>query len=223
MNKRLFALVSLIAAGLIGAHCASGTGCTAYELEGGGKALICEDGNYVEWADGAPGSSCSVTENEDGTVLLSCEDGTSATISDGAPCRATQREDGPYVLECADGSWLPYDQTIDVDGDGYSPGQGDCDEARDDIFPGQTEVCDDVDNDCDGLTDGEDPGLDWTTGVQAYPDEDLDGAGAKVRPPGPALSVRVSPPPVRIATMATRWSIRGSPRSATTSMTTVMG
>ena len=43
----------------------------------------------------------------------------------------------------------------DVDGDGA--GCGDCDDADPSNFPGNREICDGQDNDCDGLIDGDDP------------------------------------------------------------------
>ena len=39
----------------------------------------------------------------------------------------------------------------DTDGDGYTPDEGDCDDGDPDVHPGADEVCDDVDQDCDGL------------------------------------------------------------------------
>lgn len=78
---------------------------------------------------------------------------------------------------------------VDTDGDGYgsgssttsctSPGSeyvtvdGDCDETSYDVNPGATEVCDSVDNNCDGSTDGADAAdqTDW------YEDVDGDGYG----------------------------------------------
>ncbi len=61
---------------------------------------------------------------------------------------------------------------VDMDGDGYSPSDGDCDDADPDINPGAAEVCDDIDNDCDGGVDNDaDDGQYW------YPDEDGDGYG----------------------------------------------
>ena len=48
----------------------------------------------------------------------------------------------------------------DVDGDGYTVTDGDCDDRNAVVFPEAIEVCDGVDNDCDGALD-EDAGEDW--------------------------------------------------------------
>jgi hypothetical protein len=43
---------------------------------------------------------------------------------------------------------------VDLDGDGYTPRDGDCDDANAELRPGLPEVCfDQLDNDCDGLSD----------------------------------------------------------------------
>ncbi len=44
-------------------------------------------------------------------------------------------------------------ERADADADGYRPLDGDCDDARADVFPGATEVCDGVDQSCDGAVD----------------------------------------------------------------------
>ncbi|MBZ5639096.1 MAG: HYR domain-containing protein [Acidobacteriia bacterium] len=44
-------------------------------------------------------------------------------------------------------------QLMDLDGDGYSGCEGDCDETNPNVHPGASEICDGIDNDCDGVTD----------------------------------------------------------------------
>jgi hypothetical protein len=59
----------------------------------------------------------------------------------------------------------------DVDGDGYS-NKIDCDDKNIDVHPGAEEVCNNVDDNCDGDTD---EGLT----VTVYPDADQDGFGSE--------------------------------------------
>ncbi len=58
---------------------------------------------------------------------------------------------------------------VDLDSDGYSP-PGDCDDEDPSVHPGAADICNEVDDDCDGSTD-EDPDLAW------YRDTDGDGFG----------------------------------------------
>jgi large repetitive protein len=55
---------------------------------------------------------------------------------------------------------------------GYSEAGGDCDDNDDDIGPQAVEICDSIDNDCDGDTDEE-----ATDQLTFYPDADNDGYG----------------------------------------------
>lgn len=40
---------------------------------------------------------------------------------------------------------------VDMDGDGWTPNQGDCDDGDTAVSPDATEICDNIDNDCDGV------------------------------------------------------------------------
>ena len=92
--------------------------------------------------------------------------------------------DGTVDVDAEDaGSWF-----LDGDGDGFGAGEavtacdqpaqgvtvsGDCDDEDIQVHPDATEVCDGVDNDCDGVTDPDDAqdALTW------YADTDTDGEG----------------------------------------------
>jgi hypothetical protein len=73
----------------------------------------------------------------------------------------------------------------DADGDG-SPASEDCDDAEAAVSPMAREVCDGVDNDCDGAVDDED---DDALGPRWYADADGDGYG------GALLGRFCAPPP----------------------------
>jgi hypothetical protein len=60
---------------------------------------------------------------------------------------------------------------------GFVADTSDCDDTDADVFPGATEVCNDVDDDCDGDIDDDDGGLDTSTALTWYADVDGDGFG----------------------------------------------
>ena len=64
-------------------------------------------------------------------------------------------------------------QFYDQDGDGFNPDQGDCDDFDATISPNAVEVCDGIDNNCDGVVD---------EGVLTnfYQDSDGDGFGGSI-------------------------------------------
>ncbi len=67
-------------------------------------------------------------------------------------------------------------QRIDNDGDGYSD-QVDCDDARADVNPEAEEVCDGIDNDCDGTVD-----VGASDASRYYADVDADNHGNPAAP-----------------------------------------
>ena len=60
---------------------------------------------------------------------------------------------------------------------GSSQQDGDCDDANFDVNPGVAEVCDAVDNNCDGNVDDADPMVTYTPDDMWYVDADADGYG----------------------------------------------
>ena len=103
---------------------------------------------------------------------------------------------------CADGhcAWRP----VDGDQDGTARCEGDCDDARPDVHPGQTEVCGNgVDDDCNGATDGDDPacqggscGRELTIRDGGHLEGDVRGPGASNsercdRGAGPEVSIEL--------------------------------
>jgi len=64
--------------------------------------------------------------------------------------------------------------SVDADGDGFDEAN-DCDDLDADVHPGADELCNGVDDDCDGFIDSDDPGL--LDGAVFYADKDADGYG----------------------------------------------
>ena len=68
-------------------------------------------------------------------------------------CPEVRCEDG---LFCVDGQCVEPGSCEDLDGDGFGPNchpRTDCDPNDSSVFPGAAELCNDVDDDCDGTTD----------------------------------------------------------------------
>ncbi len=78
------------------------------------------------------------------------------------PGDCSSDDDGPAGLLCQNicpdgtcaGQCLP-DDTSDTDGDGWGQTDGDCDDTNSVVHPDATEVCDELDNNCNGQIDEE--------------------------------------------------------------------
>ncbi len=137
------------------------------------------------------------------TTMEQCEQ-PDGYLSDNNDCDDSDPTINPEASELCDGSDNDCDGAVDeddaidaaiwfldADGDGYAGAEytreaclrpdsyfssaDDCNDAAADIHPGAEEVCDDLDNDCDGAVDDDDDGL--SGGVTWYQDRDGDGYG----------------------------------------------
>ena len=77
----------------------------------------------------------------------------------------------PRHSKSSDSGALSLDSIMDFDGDGFTADQ-DCDDEDPLINPGAAELCDEVDNNCDGVIDEDNP-----TAPLWYADSDGDGGG----------------------------------------------
>jgi hypothetical protein len=99
----------------------------------------------------------------------------------------------PNWFEDADGDGFG-NQAVQVTAcaqpDGMVSDDTDCDDTAAEAYPGGDEVCDGLDNDCDGALDGDDPSVDLATTREWFEDADGDGDGV------PGNSVVACTPPV---------------------------
>ncbi len=116
----------------------------------------CDDGDDGTWPGSAEAESstdCMTDADDDGWGESTPASGVSAGID-------CDDSDASLNLD-------------DADSDGLTSCDGDCDDTAATAYPGATEYCDNLDNDCDGTVD-EDDAVDATTW---YADSDSDGYG----------------------------------------------
>ncbi len=145
-------------------------GLTDCDDDGCAAATGCEDDDGDGWT--VQGGDC---DDGDETVHPEAEEGCDGidTDCDGSPSDEEVDDDGDGVAEC-EGDCDDSDADLnldDADGDGVDTCSDDCDDADETSYPGATEVCDDLDNDCNGTPDD---GLVFDT---YYPDADGDLRG----------------------------------------------
>jgi hypothetical protein len=173
--------------GTVSAEDAAVEGATVVAVSGGttASALTDADGAYcVDILAGGDvnlaffGTSATGDEVYAATATV---DGTAATT--GATCGGDCLDAGAIELTTDEREPDEVDDTdtddtdvvlVDADSDGFTEDE-DCDDTDDSIYPGAPELCDDVDSDCDGIADVEDP--DVTDAITAYRDFDGDGYG----------------------------------------------
>ncbi|MFH1532577.1 MAG: MopE-related protein [Pseudomonadota bacterium] len=116
--------------------------------------MPCSDGDPCTLADHCDEGECLSGGTDPVCIPTGCEG-----APDGAPC-----EDGDVCTlddlcldgECVGGPLTPACAEQDLDGDGFTPADGDCDDEDATVNPGMPEICGDfTDNDCD---DGVDEG-----------------------------------------------------------------
>lgn len=109
----------------------------------------CASNLCIQIGQGIEDGFCTRLCTEDSDCLIPSQDGGEPEQYD---CLFLQSQGGDLVQVC-----VPPNLCIDRDGDGYGSGPGcagpDCDETNSEIYLGADEVCDGVDNDCDGLVD----------------------------------------------------------------------
>lgn len=83
-------------------------------------------------------------------LLLAC-----APKDDSKPLDADEEtagaDDSGHADDSGDTDTFPDTGPFDADGDGVSPGEGDCDDTDARVYPGAPDACDALDQDCDGV------------------------------------------------------------------------
>ena len=131
---------------------------------------------------GGSGNACMVLD--DGNF---CGTACDSVCPDGFACQEIQTVAGATSRQCVPATGV-CSGCFDPDRDGYGAGPDctdtDCDQSNGEINPGADEVCDGVDNNCDGNIDEDTETTDY------YPDVDRDGHGDEE---GTVVSACVAP------------------------------
>jgi hypothetical protein len=87
--------------------------------------------------------------------------------------------DACFALACVAGECVSAGPRADADGDGFppSPCGDDCNDGDANVFPGAAERCDGRDQDCDGTTDEDAPGVGTLTSIEGLVDAEIVTSG----------------------------------------------
>ena len=140
--------------------------------------------------------SCSPPDDDAITTPGDCDDSDSAIHPEALEICNGLDDDCDLLVDDEDEDIDPNSQSIwfaDLDGDGYGDPDttalgctqvdgfveigGDCDDDSRGVNPGESEACNDLDDDCDGLIDDDDDSLDLETTNWYWEDSDGDGYG----------------------------------------------
>ncbi len=133
--------------------------CALIENFGGDRVFLCvpEENQLCESCDedldcGGLGNLC-VTQNSGTFCATQCGEDDRCRV--GFECVTETRGDDEFPVCVPESGFC--EECVDNDGDRHGNGPacvgGDCDDSRADIFEGAPELCDTVDNDCDGDAD----------------------------------------------------------------------
>ena len=142
------------------------------DLTGDGLPDVVAGANLMDTAGGADAGSAIVFSSADCCLVSELADpvgddnerlGVSLAVlgdltGDGVPEIAVGEPLDDLGALVDSGSVLIFALESDCDGDGVSPYGGDCDDADPTLFPGNPDVCDGIDNDCDLLIDEDSDG-----------------------------------------------------------------
>jgi cysteine-rich repeat protein len=149
----------------------------------GDAGELCDDANAVS-GDGCEPDTCtpSCTMDEDCDDGLYCN-GLETCNTDLSRCQAAGTDpcddSDPCTDDSCDEELACANDLIDADGDTYAPATcttsglmgDDCNDSNFTVYPGADELCDTIDNDCDGTPD------DGTVTITCYRDADDDTYG----------------------------------------------
>ena len=127
-----------------------------------GAAEDC-DGFDTDCSSGDPASADADEQDNDADGYLPCEGYVErgGGFAGGGDCGPLSGSTSPVAAEVCDGvadnncDGVEDPSELDIDGDGATPCDGDCDDDAAHRTPGSAEVCDGADNDCDSLVPAE--------------------------------------------------------------------